>query len=635
MKSRTLLLVTSLIFLFCFPLSTVLAGQQNIPSTLVTRTASFDIKVVMIGFDERLIDTEYLRWNSPGTRFQLFQNPGVSTNTEYSLSYEYVFPEDSFANEFVRFLQSNGKTEIRENVLWNISFFKIRTQYYWNYTHFPVRSSNTYYPADAAEDWLIEHQSAYGGFPKNGYVLVLADLSTRLPSTTATQFDRALEGKDIEFTSHFYNKTYVDSDLGIRLNRRYMTAWGGHSRLFFVDLSAGPEETAEQLPIQLASEVNDIDFSTPYGKSWLNQYLADYIGGVAYNLFTPDLVYQINFASEYKIKVVIIDNRTSTLDPLIARTFDSEAVVKELRTLAPWGRVTVETKYARISDYPELERVIVSANSPAKYGLPPDSPLVDYRPVYDWLSESGRGHIKDFMEVKRNTDEFDIPVFAFAFSGEYEFGFTSKESVAKELDFDRRIWGVALYDLVMISHSTEDFRRGSSAEPAQPGKGFGFTNTVIHEAGHMLGLMHPFATSYDPTENFVSSVMAYYPYEQVFSVFDKDALARGQADQLLRETAQLLAETPRILSNQADLAKAAAKVDSAEKAYSAMNYEQAVTDATDAMLSAATAHLRGGGRISATALTALEIVGSFVLGALVAYVLFRRRLRGGVTTAQV
>jgi hypothetical protein len=406
-----------------------------------------------------------------------------------------------------------------------------------------------------------------------------------------------------------------------------MTAWGGHSRLFFADLSAGPEQTAEQLPIQLANAANSVDLSTTYGKAWLNQFLSDYIGGAVYNLFTPDFVYPINFSYSYKIKVVVIDNRTDPHNPLIASTFDQRAAVKEWQALVPWANVTAETKYVNVDDYPELRRIIVDARSSAKYASAPDSPVVDARPVWYWLSEQGLGHIKDFMNVTRDLDEFDIPVFAFAFTGDYQFGFTFKDSVAK--DFDRAIWGVALYDLVLISHSTSDFRRGdtSRSDPPQPGKGFGFTNTVIHEVGHMLGLMHPFGTSYDPTENFVASVMAYYPYEQSFSVFDRDALSRGQADQLLRLAAQLLADTPSILINQGDISSARTEVERAEEAYSVMNYTDSVKNSVDALLSAARAHSIVGGLIPTGIVATIQIIGSFVLGVVITYLVLRRKGR--------
>ena len=616
-----------ILFASSYPIANVSADQQNYTSPLATRIASLDIKVVLLGFDQNLIDENYLTWNSPGTRYQLMQIPGISTNTLYSLNYEYVFPGGSFLNDFVQFLQSNAKKETRQNVIWNISYAEIKgplgTGHFLNYTHFPVQSANTYYPADNVETWLVQHQSDYGGLPENGYVLVLADLSTRLPSTTLSQYKLALQGKDVQFTSHFYNKTYADGDLGIQLNRRYMTAWGGHSRLFYADLSAGPEQTAEQLPIQLAYGLNGVDLSTSYGKLWLNQFVADYISGAVPNIFAPDFVYPISYASSYKIKIVVLDNRTASTDPPITKTFDQETAVKEWQALLPWATVTAETKYARVSDYPELQQIIVKSRSPVNYGSPPGTPAVDARPVYEWLSESGQGHIKDFVQVTRDATEYDIPVFAFAFSGQYEFGFTFKEMIVKEADFDRTIWGVALYDLVLISHSTYDFKRGDISDPAQPGKGFGFTNTVIHEVGHMVGLMHPF--SFDPTENFVASVMAYYPYENSFSIFDRDTVVRGQADLLLRTTAQVLSETPSVLINEGDLSAARSKADSAEKAYSTMNYLQAVRDGVDALQSAASANAAAGGFIPAGVLTIIEVVGSFILGVLVAWLILRRR----------
>jgi hypothetical protein len=141
----------------------------------------------------------------------------------------------------------------------------------------------------------------------------------------------------------------------------------------------------------------------------------------------------------------------------------------------------------------------------------------------------------------------------------------------------------------------------------------------------MLGLMHPFATLSDPTENFVASVMAYYPYDYSFSVFDRDALGRGLADQLLRVTAQLLADTPSILVNQGDISSARASAARAEEAYSAMNYTDAIKNSVDALLSAASANSLGGGFIPASAFGTIQVIGSFILGVLVTYLALRGR----------
>lgn len=124
-------------------------------------------------------------------------------------------------------------------------------------------------------------------------------------------------------------------------------------------------------------------------------------------------------------------------------------------------------------------------------------------------------------------------------------------------------------------------------EPKQPGKGFGFSNTIIHEVGHMLGLNHPFI--YDPTEDFVSSVMAYYPYTCQFSQFDVDALQRGLADQLMIYASSTLSETASVLVNYMGMNSARSYLQAAENRYSQMDYSGSINSAYDAATQAAQA----------------------------------------------
>jgi cbb3-type cytochrome oxidase subunit 3 len=90
-------------------------------------------------------------------------------------------------------------------------------------------------------------------------------------------------------------------------------------------------------------------------------------------------------------------------------------------------------------------------------------------------------------------------------------------------------------------------------------------------------------------------------------------------------TAQFLAETPFILINQGDISSAKAKAGRAEEAYSVMNYTDAVKNSIDALLSAARARSVGGGFIPVAALRAIQAIGTFVLGVLIAYFVFRRK----------
>jgi hypothetical protein len=628
-KTKAVTTFLVLIITIGFFVSAAAAQQRNGAQLYATREATIDVKVILVGIDQQYVMKDYSDWNNPVRRNQLTLIPGVSTGTTYLMHYTYAFAPDSFTQEFTAYLNSVAKTERRINVLWNESYFKISSSYFLNYTHFPINATNTYYPADQVESWLLGHAQDFGGLETPGYTLMLADLSTKLPSVTGEQFQTVGRVHPAILTPHFYNKTYTDHDLGVSLNRRYMTSWGGHGRFYFVDLSAGPGSAAEQLPIQLSSWVNKISPNTAYWPYWLTQYLSDYITGAVYNLFAPDLIYPLNYAQTYRLKIFVLDNRTDSTPP-IQSTIDTNEIKTQVSSLLPFAKVQVDTQFLKLSDNSELFKVVQSAVSPSLTGL---TPVVDARPIYNWLSQSAQGNINQFTKVTRDSNTYDIPIFVFAFQGEYNFGFTYKELIAKEIDFDRTIWGVSLYDLVLISHSANDFHRGdfigtgASNERAQqqPGRGFGFTNTIIHETGHMLGLVHPF--EYDPTENFVSSVMAYYPYEDIYSQFDKDYLLRGYADMLIRGATLQLRSATFDLLNWSEMNAARNDLGSAEAAYSSMNYAEAAEASFSAYQNSSQANILGGGgslsgQSSVWAVAAL----SFMAGAVIVYVVTRRKV---------
>jgi len=604
------------------------AQEKNTVSTSTTREVTVKVKVVFIGFDRNQILTDYLTWNNPQRRYQKIALPGIDTGTVYTPEYEYAFATTDFTSEFSSYLKSVGKTETRINVLWNETYFKIDSGSFLNYTHFRVDAVNTYYPADDVESWLISKSSGFGGVLSDGYTLVVADLSKYVPSVTGQQFFSLNHKEPVVLTPHFYNKTFIDYDLRVQLNRRYMTAWGGHERLFFIDTSAGPGPAAEQWPVQWADAANRIASKRNYSAVWLTQFLSDYIGGAVYNVFLPDLLYPITYSNIYRVKIFVIDNRTKSTPP-IESTLNTEEIRRRLQALVSFANVDVTAEFMQLKDDADLNLEVKAATSPSTIGT---NPIVDARPVYDWLSLSGKGQMARFLKVTRNQDIYDIPVFVFAFDGEYNFGFTYKEYVLKGIDFDRTIWGVSLYDLVLISHSEDDLVRGDLVEPKQPGRGFGFTNTIIHEVGHMFGLMHPFSTSYDPTENFVSSVMAYYPYEDGFSQFDKDALLRGYADEYIRTALQILESTPNFIINWADINSAKSRIGNAEESYRAFNYTQAAQDAFQAYLDAARANVLAGGRAPGQAYSVMGMGIAFVLGAAVMYTYLTRRRRTGLRT---
>jgi len=560
------MLAFALLLMIFSLLQLALASSSEMRTAVtVRRVSDLHVKVVFVGIPPELVNTSYLRWNLPSLKVQQYLNPGVETGVQYRLNYDFVFATRDIEELFADYLSSVGKVEVARNPF------------------FGVNLTNTLYPAGLAENWLKFHESEFGGDPKPGYTLVLANLTDRTPSVTPSQYDEYLNKSMSRITPHYYNMTYSDSDLHITLRRRWMTSWGGSERLYFIDLSAGPSNVTRQLPLQWAIRANNISLQTPYGSKWLTQFLADYIYGPVEGLFAPDFIYPTRLSKRYTIDIMVIDNRTDYNAPQLDRTLSSSRIKSELEKLLPFAEIDVKTRFINVTSSTELTRLVISSTSPSKYA---NISIVDTRPLYHWLNEEGEGHLEDFFNASEDDTEYRIPVMAFVFSGEYEFGFTFKEDLSTPAG-TRSIWGVALGDLILVSHSSRDLIRGNFTEQKQPQRGFGLTSTVIHEVGHMLGLVHPFRA--DSTQNFVASVMSYYPYEYRFSAFEKDALLRGYVDNLLMASKADLESTPPNLLNQGLLSSIRENVEVAEENYSNMDYQAALSASLEARRGAALA----------------------------------------------
>ena len=410
------------------------------------RVVPLTVKVVFIGFKSDTIDTSYMMWegNLPNESVNSIITNGENTGVVFNLTYCFVFASQGFKNQLVNHLEEIGYT---------IVFYNTRCE---------REIENTLYDANEVEDWLYDNNAGYGGFPENGYTFIVANLS-ELPSMSLRQYN---DPDTYPPTPHYYNVTNVDQDRGYNhLDRYCMVAWGGHHRFWFLDLSAGPEfwtyehEAVDHIPIQVARELFDIDIYTPRGKKWLSQYLADYLCEAVYNFAVPQFDFDPIFTKKYNISVNVLDNRTDaekTKVP-INSTVNAKRIKLAYEDLAPYITTNVEIYFISISNYPELLKLIVENYYLPVPELNPESiPYVDLRPIYEYLQEN----LEEFVSnVSRSEDEFTIPVFAFAFSGNISIAFTTKWGV-ELLPEEKYLWGVSLGDMNLIGMCQEDFLAG-------------------------------------------------------------------------------------------------------------------------------------------------------------------------------
>jgi len=625
------LILAGLMILLSFGSTSLAHAQGAQPITqqgiAFNRSNSLTIKIVFLGITADEVNSTYLTSNVtvPLLKYQTILAGPVNTGVIYNFNYQFVFASNSTVTSFAQYLlsiqqeQTTNATAGRPYALVNPYFSNSTTL---------KGAMNYFYDADKVESWLGLNMAQFGAMPTNGYTIFVADLTDYgIPSFSFPEYQNytLLCGcaKTIVH-AHYYNRTVTDPDLGLVNNRHYMTGWGGSSRFYYMDLSAGPSYWTNELPVQVASGLRNTNPNSYYGKLWESSFIGSYVSGAVYNLFAADQLYPVNYSQAYNVHLFVIDNRTATEQargPALASTIDKNMIQENLASLCPFATVTVDVRYASVTDYPSLATVI--ANSTTTVRDPSSGrPVVDGDLIYRWFSTNGLGHISSFINVTRTTSSIDIPTFIFALKGNYTFGVPVKEDIASE-NLGRTFSGEAFGDLVLIGLSQADLTLGNNTFYNQPGKGVGFTHATIHELGHMLGLNHPFI--YDATEDFTDTVMGYYSYSLNYSQFDRDTILRGVNDELLSYALETLAATPNDLVDLGKISQANQDISRATDLYNTMNYSRAVQYSLAAAEEASSAQQLASLASPPLIFTLLGVALGATIGIVLAYLVFRRR----------
>jgi hypothetical protein len=595
----------------------------------LNRSASLTIKIVFIGITATELNSTYLKSSVSlqPLKYQAILAGPLNTGVIFNFNYQLTFADNSTVDKFAQYLSSIQKRE--DTASRPSSPSGLVNPYFTNSSTLTV-AQNYFYDADKVESWLASNMTLFGSNPVSGYTLFVADIhSFGIPSFTYSQYQAYFHCTSCPPPSaivqaHYYNRTATDPDLGLKMSRHFMTGWGGSGRFYFMDLSAGPSYWTNELPVQVASQLRGISTNTYYGKLWMSKFIGAYVNGAVNNLFAPDQLYPVNYASNYNIQLFVIDNRTSAEQaqrPKLQATINQAGIQQNLASLVPFATVTIGVNYYNVSAFSGLAAVIANATTSLR---DPASgrPVVDGDLVYHWFTTSGLGHITNFINVTRTTSKVDIPGFLFAFKGNYTFGVPFKEDIGSTIP-SGTFGGEALGDMVLIGFSQTDFTLGNNSTYGQPNKGAGFTHATTHELGHMMGLNHPFI--YDLTEDFTNTVMGYYAYSLNFSQFDRDSILRGVNDELLSFALEALSTTPNTLFDSGDISMANQDIVQAENLYNMMDYAGAVNYSLAAAMAASAAQQIANGVPPALVFGLIGVAIGAGIGILLGYLIFKRR----------
>lgn len=567
------------------------AESYNVVTQTPARTVPLSVKLVFVGLESGWVDTGHLVWNAliPIERYQSIQVTDATTGVLFKLDYELVFASEAFRAKYVGFIKSIETRQRMKN-----PWFTYRT---WisereEYVYTTLECTNVLYDAKTVEEWLYANRADYGGFPANGWTFVITYLP-ELPSMDWSQYKRW--GKNVrdspEGTPHYYSTSMSDVDAGYTYKEKeFMKGWGGKYRMWFVDLSAGPIPYTgwADAPLQWMLEDFNIRLGSTYGKTWLTNYLASYIWEAVCNFAAPNLVYDPAFTEEYEIIIKFLDHRKPEekskvgLEPFV----NQDMIKAAFESLCPYAKTTVRMSFHSTSEFEELVRIIEDNHlvvdsvmyHPTSWTKTKRLDYVNMEPVYRYLQDNLGKFVK---EVRSDRGKMTIPVFHFVFSGSIRFFYQWKWYI-RDYDMESGTFtGTAQGDMVINGCNHDDLIAGEKADPKQPGKGIGFTRLIVHEVGHIVGLMHPH--SYGWLGSFALGAMSYFARDAVFGQHDKDALQRAHADKLFIEARELVKEAKVILGTRVKSAettdltvKVEQQLKAAETDYSKMSYAEAV-----------------------------------------------------------
>jgi len=489
------------------------------------------VNIVFVGYeqgngDRDIDETQFLSQlpssYNPIIRAPWYYGINESMPTSFTFKYNVVYADSDYEDDFFDHLKDIAETA-------DVTLFQ---EYYNSENASPAIqiTDNVCIDAPSTEHWLAAH-------PPDG-----------VDTTQYTIYMINWYGRG-DFTPHVYCKTdEPDPDTGYNFGEddfHKLIAWGGTApddeesgdgslaRVWFYDLSAGPEYWTFNCDLDTGDLTGDgvDDYRMPpvweYGNSGYRDFddlsgdLGKVVRYVAINLlFTPSPIYNTALSApklpddiQVDLNVYQFDDSSDANDYI-----DIPYFLNELAKLQPYINFTADTE-----DLATTNRAVDVYNCAVTFFFPPEEWDSCFGKRYFGvpLADLYLYHSDKLLQFVDGDADYEIPTFVYNLPE----------------DMFQPFLGLADDDWSTGKPSYLYCLDSDGARAA----GYGLTATIIHEAGHHLGLSHPH-DGHDSDEDieyypdgplwFVASgdqcntMMSYIDLNWDFSQFDKDTMDR-------------------------------------------------------------------------------------------------------------
>ena len=534
MRKRLFFLINIVLVMSLVLISPASAKELNRtlkPGEQVTFEHKVPINLVFIGYDRDDIDTDALLNELPATyspvvRYpQFYGAPARDMGLQYNFDYDIRFVGRERTKQFFKFLTRIGTPG-------DPTDFQLAYNDQANNV-LDVTGPVLHIDAPAVEKWLANRFER-----ERGYTIVFINW-----------YDHP------DFNFHVYTKTdEPDPDTGYNFGElnasRKMIAWGGtDSRLWFYDLSAGPEAWTENYIV----DVTDIDGdgTDEYRMPPIWEYTED--GYRDPSALSTDLGWVTRF-----VGINLLFTTSPLYDPLVAAPGLGGDRVTHIVMFE-------DDPNSQGTDWIDLDYIQSEFSSFQPY-YDWQTHLVDIDPIDDGAQRALRifaGLLEEddcwndfgtpfaqlFCYFDANRDQY-IPAYGEAdyVAPIYAFN-TTADNLGDQFGLlgfadDNWIDGTQTYIFEFDSAEYRDF-------------GYGFSTTTTHEGGHHFGMSHPhdgydseLNIDYGPGGDFYfvwsgdesDTIMSYLGVSNTFSEFDEDNMYRWEMAGYLNWSNALLAE---------------------------------------------------------------------------------------------